>query len=798
MRVFLNSRWFLPLVLAAIAGLVSIRPAFAQVDEAARASAFREAGATNAGVVISPQALAPFERIDLSVAGPMLDEREGVNPFTDIRLDWTIRRGDRVWVVPAYFAGCGAPADTGCTGGNQWRAHFIPPEAGTYSWQIAFHQGADVSISQGDAEPLPGHGASGTFTVKGQSADPLRARGMLRYTGAPYYQYAGNGSIFFKFGPDAPENMLAFEDFDATPNTKGLRKNWQAHADDLKPAGDAYRWGPEKRGAGILGMIDYLAAAGANSLSMLLWNAGGDDRNVMPHILAVSPETYSALEPRAQWTEGLIQDRFDISKLDQWHRVLSYADMRGLHLHFKLQEIENDDFMDDGALGRTRRLYLREMVARFGHFLALTWNLGEENAQSPGDVRQMADYLRHLDVYDHPIVIHSYPDEKERYRALLGPSSALNGLSLQGNRDDMSDLRDEVIYWSTAARAAGKPVVVSYDEPGSAEGGAGVDPDYPDAALPAERALLLEPDVFLKDGLWNALTAGASGVEAYYGYKTGCSDLDCQDHRTRARLWREGAIARRFFETHVGARALRMVPADHVTVDDTSYVFAEPDQYYVIVPGRDDIRLTVGSIDGQFDVRWYDRARGGPLQTGSIARIEIGPRHTPIGDPPASGSGRWVAVVSRASDGLLVEQADFASRRTARRDDAKDRANTGPMTVLTYTVDFPAAGRWYLWVRADGSGGADSTIHAGLDGNWPESAQRIQFCAGADRGHWDSRQRTPDNRCGPRGGIWLDVAAAGTHDVMFAVPQDDPAIGAFYLTQSPHAPASLPVIGSLQ
>jgi hypothetical protein len=33
-----------------------------------------------------------------------------------------------------------------------------------------------------------------------------------------------------------------------------------------------------------------------------------------------------------------------------------------------------------GHTGVQRRVYLRELVARFGHHLAVTWNLGEETA----------------------------------------------------------------------------------------------------------------------------------------------------------------------------------------------------------------------------------------------------------------------------------------------------------------------------------------------------------------------------------------------------------------------------------
>ena len=34
------------------------------------------------------------------------------------------------------------------------------------------------------------------------------------------------------------------------------------------------------------------------------------------------------------------------------------------------------------TLGPERKLYCRELIARFGHNLALNWNLGEENTQS--------------------------------------------------------------------------------------------------------------------------------------------------------------------------------------------------------------------------------------------------------------------------------------------------------------------------------------------------------------------------------------------------------------------------------
>ncbi len=772
---------------------------------------------------------APFETVTLTMEGPESDEREGQNPFADIRLDWTVTNGEDSWTIPGYFAGCGEAADNGCTSGNVWRAHFVPPASGNYSWKVDFRAGKDMAVSPSPGQRLAGNGAAGTFSITGQSADPIRARGLLQYTGEQYYRYAGDNSIFFKFGPDAPENMLAYSGFDATPNFKGFRKDWQAHEGDLKADARVHLWGAGKSGTGLLGVFDYLATSGANSVSMLLWNAGGDDRNVFPHLLAVPAEQFQTMERRAQWDAGLVQDRFDISKLDQWQRALSYADKRGIHLHFKLQETENDSFMDGGAQGRTRKLYMREMVARFGHFLALTWNLGEENVQQPGDVRHMAAYLAALDPYDHPLVLHSYPDQKQRYRAFLGPDTALNGLSLQGRQDDISDLRFDVINWINEAKLAGKPLVMAYDEPGRADGGAGVDPDYPDAKLPSERELTLDPDLFLRSGLWNALTAGANGVEAYYGYKTGCSDLDCQDHRTRARLWREGRIALDFFRTYVGDRATSMKAADHLTRARDDFVFAHPGEFYVIVPGEEpELIMETGGIYGDFSVRWFDRVNGGALQTGSVAQVSKQGRRTKMGRPPTGGSGKWVALVERLDTGFLVEAEDFVAQRDneirswCRRAECPDgwersgaedyiavvpdtrkthddtlvrgenfSGQPGKLATVSYDVEFPSAGRWYLWVRVHSLGSEDNGIHAGLNGEWPESGARVQYCEGRGRWHWDSRQRTRDQHCGVPGGLWLDVPSAGKHTVEFSMREDGFVFDAFYLTRSPYMPEAL-------
>ena len=606
----------------------------------------------------------PYDAMTVELVGPVLGEATGANPFADYRLDVTLSDGASSVRVPGYFAGCASAADTGCAGGRLWKAHFVPSHGGTWQYSVSFRTGPDIVAQGGGGHAVPGlDGTSGRFTVRDQPRTAVRARGLLSYSGESYYLWSGDRRPFFKFGPDSPENMLAYAGFDATPNAKQLRKSWAPHERDFDPRSSAYLWNGGK-GKGLLGMLRYLADQRMNSVSMLLFNVGGDDQNVVPHLLKVSPEAYAALEPKAQWTDGVVHDRFDLSKLAQWQRALSYADELGLHLHFKLAETENDLFMDGGAMGRERKIYLREMVARFNHFLAVTWNLGEESHQPAQSLIEQSRYVAALDPYSHPLVLHTYPQEKEIYRPLLGDRSALNGLSLQGMFPDFRDLRSDVVKWRAEARKAGRPWAIGYDEQGGAQGGAPVDLDYPAERMPdPKRGVEIAPDLFRRAALWNALTAGSFGLEAYYGYRTGCTDLNCEDQRTRASLWRDAAAALAFFDRHVGSEALRMEAADDLTPNPDDFVFADLGRLYVIyttanVPSalplnynqhfgnQRPVRLQMFGQTGDYSVGWYDARAGGELQKTAIVKV-AGGRMAELGKPPEGGSGEWAVLVRR-------------------------------------------------------------------------------------------------------------------------------------------------------
>ena len=96
----------------------------------------------------------------------------------------------------------------------------------------------------------------------------------------------------------------------------------------------------------------------------------------------------------------------------------------------------------------------------------------------------------------------------------------------------------------------------------------------------------------------------------------------------------------------------------------------------------------------------------------------------------------------------------------------------GMMAVISYRIWFNSIGKYYVWVRAFSTGAEDNGIHAGLDGEWPESGQRMQWCEGKNQWTWASRQRTEAVHCGEEQLIYLDIKTTGEHVVSFSMRED--------------------------
>jgi hypothetical protein len=616
-----------------------------------------------AGAVVSGE-LRQWHKVTLTLDGPEAGESSASpNPFMDYRLTVTFAHesGTPIYHVPGYFAADGNAGSSSATSGNKWRAHFSPDKTGRWDWRVSFVAGKAVAVDAAavaasePVSPIDGRRGSIQIAATNKTGPDFRARGRLQYVGRRYLRFAGTGDYVLKAGTDSPETLLGYADFDGTRTMKtagsrafvgtdGLH-HYEPHVRDWRSGDPTWK---EGKGKGLIGALNYLAAKGINAISFLTYSAGGDGDNVWPFV------------------DRDDKFHYDVSKLDQWQIVFDHAQRHGLYLHFKLQETENDDHvrgsgdnrkavtmpeaLDAGDLGPERKLYLRELIARYGYLLALNWNLGEENTQTPEQQRAMAGFIRSTDPFGHLVVIHSFPIEQERvYVPLLGEQSVLTGASLQNSYDTT---HARTVRWVLGSERAGSPWVAANDEQGSSTFGVPPDPGFPGwSGLDAQGKPVWTLHDIRKFTLWGNLMAGGAGVEYYFGYAPPHSDLDLEDFRSRDKTWDYARIALEFFRANK-VPFWEMRPADHLvgntTHDNSRYCLARAgDLYLVYLPRGGSADLDLTGINGRFAVSWFDPRSGGALQRTSVSTLKGGGMSS-LGAPPSAPDEDWLVVVRRA------------------------------------------------------------------------------------------------------------------------------------------------------
>jgi hypothetical protein len=588
-----------------------------------------------------------WHKLTLTWAGPQSSETAAENPFTDYRLEvtFTHKSGAPVYRVPGYFAADGNAAATSASSGNQWRVHFAPDKTGEWSYKTSMVKGSGIAVGNG-APGIPVNGIDGdTGTFKISPTDKkgadFRAKGRLAYVGEHYLRFAGGNEYFLKAGTDSPETLLAYEDFDGTTTRKVPLKKYTPHVGDWKPGDPSWKDG---KGKGLIGALNYLSAKGLNSISFLTYAAGGDGDNVWPH--AAPPQDSSEAKLR-----------MDVSKLDQWQVVFDHAQAKGLYLHFKLQEQENDDnrigmeartgnvpaSMDNGKLGPERKLYLRELIARFGYNLALNWNLGEENTQSAEEQRDMAKFIGATDPYRNHIVVHTFPPwQDEVYSKLIGEQSVLTGASLQMQ---WNQVNRRTLQWRRESAKTGRKWVVANDEQGSAAHGVPPDDGYRGfAGKDKQGKPVHNMHDIRKQTLWGNLLAGGAGVEYYFGYQLDENDLVAEDFRSRDKSWDYCRIALAFFRDN----RIPFWQMEGSTLADGRYQFEKKGEVYLLyLPRGGGASIDLAEAAGNFSVSWFNPRAGGALQKGTVSRVRGGAKQVDVGAPPTSPDEDWLAVIRK-------------------------------------------------------------------------------------------------------------------------------------------------------
>jgi hypothetical protein len=537
--------------------------------------------------------------------------------------------------VPGFFAADGNAGMTGADAGNKWRACFSPDEVGNWTWEVSFRQGNDVSISKDRKagqpwKPLDGKNGTLEIVESDKSGLDFRSpeKGLILNRGQHFLTFA-SGTPFLKGGPGVPENMLGYYGFDNTtsankrgplyqdiPEEEIYLHRFAGHTDDWESGdpdwnrNDGAESTQKNAGRNYIGMLNYLGRQNnASSLYIMLMSVEDDGDDTYPTIAHADKEHY------------------DVSKLDQWEIVFTHSERVGIFMHLLLCEASNDKYYNSEgqALGRIRKLYFREMLARFGHHLAVELDLGEENDFTIEELKEQAAWLKMLDAYDHPVATHNRgKDLIPRWTALVGdPNFDMTAVQ--------SGLGNQSIYkfvkeWREKSAAAGAPLVISGDEIH------GTMTDYDKGRI---------------EKMWPWYLSGGGGYEWYLKKEENHNyDQEIDDYRITKTMPKHIGIAVTELiklplnEMNPHNELLREMPE--------GYCLAQPGTVYAIYDQHKGkgFQLDLGNVNGEFSVEWVNPREGGPWSAGSV-KIVQGGQVVDLGQAPNTPNQDWLVVVQK-------------------------------------------------------------------------------------------------------------------------------------------------------
>ncbi|MEM1072608.1 MAG: DUF5060 domain-containing protein [Planctomycetota bacterium] len=610
-------------------------------------------------VTLDPPVGTAYQPISIDLDTQQLLSETGIpNPFLDRRLNVTLTSpSGNTFAVPGFFAGDGTGATSTSSSGSVFRVRFTPDEQGTWSYEVSFRQGGEVAIDLDSSAgtPGPGNGISGGFQVlpPEPGAPGFLSKGRLRWVGEHYLRFQ-DGDAYIKTGADSPENWLGYVGFDNTEDDGGAGvpgtglHTFAPHLQDWSPGDpDWDRTDPPSTndGRAIIGALNYLESVGVNSIYFLPMNIGGDARDTWPYAGPINGGGSSAND----------NTRFDVSKLAQWDIVFGHAQAKGIMLHFVLNEAEapNKRELDDAELGVERKLFYREMIARFGYHNALTFNISEEYNLNlnlgPERVIDFASYIAAVDPYGIPLTVHNAGNGQQAsgngpWVPFIGqPDFDLTSLQRARAADGWGDA---VADFRTASAAAGRPLAVMVDEPAS-------------PTRDVENF-----DEFRKRVVWDILLSGGGG-EWFINNR----DQSLEDFREFEKIWLEAGIARRFLEDNL--------PFDGMTPDNAlvsgesgtfggAEVFAKPGQVYAVYwpEASDTGSINLSGVSHPTQLRWFNPRTGAFV--GDAIAVPVG-MASALPLPPSNPDEDWAAIlevdpcpgdVNR--DGLVTDSDFFA------------------------------------------------------------------------------------------------------------------------------------------
>lgn len=636
-----------------------------------------DAGIDGDGSVTVTGPLLRGHPLELIFEGPWASETDvNPNPFLDYRLEVVfVGPGAVTYTVPGFFDGDGAGGERG----RVWRARFAPLLSGHWTATALFHIGPNVAVSTQPGTTGILHGVPVEFDISpsGPGAEGFLEWGRLEYVGGHYRKFR-NGPYFVKGGTNSPENLLAYRGFDEVCDLGGdsdsRMHTYSPHAGDWQAGDPVFASNVHPTDSrGIIGALNYLSSVGVNSVFGLLMNLGGDGQDAHPYI---SPaDTHFA------------KTHFDTSRLRQWNIVFEHAARKGIALHLGLGETEsaNETWLDNGNLGVERKLFYREMVARFGHNPAIKWNLCEENDYSVSRLRDFANFIASVDAYDQLITFHNHSNDFSDYTAVLGEpvftATSLQYLNVDGGT--------QVEAMRSQSAAAGHPWTIEADENNPTSSG------LTDSNAGGHRRTILY-DVLFSGG----------GIEWFFG----ChdlplgGDLNVEDFRTREEMWNYMRYARELLES---LPFWEMEPHDELlTNEGASFgggeVFAKPGAVYAVYLPDDapQATLDLGADSGTFMMRWFNPRSG--LFEGSPVAVQAGTSLV-FGLPPSEPDVDWAILLERQDDSSIYSYCQCASAAPCGNEDpnAGCRNSTGSGATMRATGTSSVTGDDLVLTTAD-------------------------------------------------------------------------------------------------
>ena len=563
----------------------------------------------------------------ITLTWDIISMSESISTYQDYRLNVTFTSpSGKSYLVPGYFAADGNAAQSGASSGTKWRCHFMATEQGVWQYLVSFRTGPNIATStdlnEGSSVSSI-NSDSGSFLIiaSDKSGVDFRGKGKLEYVGEHFLKWT-TGDYFLKSGTNSPEVFLEYSEFDNTP--RNVKRNfpprtYSAHIPHWNIGDPTWK---NSLGKGIIGAVNYLSSQGVNSHYFLTMSVYGDNDTVFP------------------WLDKDSTYQYDVSKLDQWQILFDYMMEKGIMVHFVLTEGENQALFEyvDGAqsFGDSRKIYYREMVARFGYLNAITWNIGEENgwnrappygvANTTQQRIDFAAYIKSLIYYDDHITVENGPTSDDNiFYGLLGFND-YTGASIQGGYSNYSHGRARILNWIEQSASNGKKWVVTYDEPYT---GGNVTPNI---------------SSIRKYVVWGTLTAGGAGSEFYVGAG---NDFKLEDYTVYSDYWQALKLGRDLFEDNA-------IPFHEMENNDAivseGWCLAKDFEYYVIYlenGGTTNIDLT-----GEYSVKWYDPREGGALQLGTVTAV-VGGNDVNLGLPPDNTNLDWVIVLESTQSGPI-------------------------------------------------------------------------------------------------------------------------------------------------